>query len=61
MSTVLDLTRKSLQGDVAFVDVLDPSSKTGRRRVPVKVGVGNGTRLQVLSGVKEGDRVVLPG
>jgi HlyD family secretion protein len=45
----------------AFVDVVDPAEKTGRRRVPVKAGVGNGTRLQILSGVKEGDKVVLPG
>src|SRR5688572_14699393 len=45
----------------AFVDVADPGAKTGRRRVPVKVGVGNGTKLQVVSGVKAGDRVVLPG
>jgi HlyD family secretion protein len=45
----------------AFVDVVDPVEKTGRRRVPVKAGVGNGTRMQILSGVKEGDKVVLPG
>jgi len=45
----------------AFVDVVDPGAKTGRRRVPVKVGVGNGTRMQVLSGLKAGDKVVLPG
>jgi HlyD family secretion protein len=45
----------------AFVDVVDPAEKTGRRRVPVKAGVGNGTRMQILSGVKEGDKVVLPG
>ena len=44
-----------------FVDVVDPGSKTGRRRVSVKVGVGNGTRMQVLSGLKAGDKVVLPG
>jgi HlyD family secretion protein len=43
------------------VDLLDSSARTGRRRVPVKLGVGNGTRVQVLEGVKEGDRVVLPG
>ena len=42
-------------------DVVDPGQKTGRRRVPVKVGVGNGTRMQVLSGVKAGDKIVLPG
>jgi hypothetical protein len=26
----------------------------------VKVGVGNGTKIQVLSGLKAGDKVVLP-
>jgi HlyD family secretion protein len=45
----------------AFVDVADPGAKNGRRRVSVKVGVGNGTKLQVVSGVKPGDKVVLPG
>jgi HlyD family secretion protein len=45
----------------AFVDLSDPSSKTGRRRVPVKVGVGNGTKIQIVSGVQAGDKVVLPG
>ena len=45
----------------ASVDVADPGERSGRRRVPVKVGVGNGTRIQVLSGVKPGDKVVLPG
>jgi multidrug efflux pump subunit AcrA (membrane-fusion protein) len=34
--------------------------KTGRERVPVKLGVGNGTRVQVLEGLKEGDKVVMP-
>jgi HlyD family secretion protein len=45
----------------ASVDVVDPGARTGRRRVPVKVGVGNGTRIQVMSGLKPGDKVVLPG
>jgi HlyD family secretion protein len=44
-----------------FVDVVDPSVKSGRRRVAVKVGVGNGTRIQVVDGLKAGDKVVLPG
>src|SRR5437870_13408668 len=44
----------------ASVDVLDRSTRTGRRRVPIKVGISNGTRTQVLEGVREGDRVVLP-
>ena len=45
----------------AFVDVADPAQRGGRRRVPIKVGVGNGTRIQVLEGLKEGDKIVIPG
>lgn len=44
----------------AFVDLVDPGAKNGRRRVPVKLGVGNGTRIQVTEGIKEGDKLVLP-
>jgi HlyD family secretion protein len=44
----------------AFVDLADPGAKNGRRRVPVKLGVGNGTKVQVVEGVKQGDKVVLP-
>ena len=42
------------------VDLVDPASETGRRRVPVTVGVGNGTKMQIRDGVKAGDKVVLP-
>jgi HlyD family secretion protein len=44
----------------ASADLLDPRERTGRRRVPIKVGISNGTRTQVLEGLKEGDRIVLP-
>ena len=44
----------------ASVDVLDRGARSGRRRVPIKVGISNGTRTQVIEGLKEGDRVVLP-
>jgi HlyD family secretion protein len=43
----------------AFVDVFAPAEKTGRKRTPVKVGVGNGTKIEVLDGLKAGDKVVL--
>jgi HlyD family secretion protein len=43
-----------------FVDVPDPAAKNGRRKVQITVGVGNGTRTQVLSGLREGDKVILP-
>jgi HlyD family secretion protein len=43
-----------------FVDVYDRSAGDGRRRVAIATGVGNGSRRQVLEGVNEGDRLVLP-
>ena len=45
----------------ASVDVADPAAEKGRRTVKVKVGIGNGTKTEVLEGLKQGDRVVLPG
>ncbi len=44
----------------AFVDVLAPDSKTGRRKVAVKVGISNGTKMEILEGLKPGDKIVLP-
>ena len=44
-----------------FVDVVEAGAPNGRRRVAVKVGVGNGTTIQVLSGLEAGDQVVMPG
>jgi HlyD family secretion protein len=44
----------------AFVEVEAPGTKAGRRKVMVTLGVGNGTKVQVLEGVKKGDRIVLP-
>jgi HlyD family secretion protein len=43
----------------ASVDVVAPGSKTGKDRIPIKVGVSNGTKTQVLSGLTEGQKVVL--
>ncbi len=45
----------------ASVDVADPAAEKGRRTVKVKLGIGNGTKTEVLEGLKQGDRVVLPG
>jgi len=44
----------------ASVDLLDASARTGRRRAPVQVGVGNGTKMQIVRGLSAGDKVVLP-
>jgi HlyD family secretion protein len=43
-----------------FVEVPDAAAANGRRRVAVKLGVGSGTRTEVVSGLKAGDRVLLP-
>jgi HlyD family secretion protein len=43
-----------------FVDIVAPGTKTGRKRTPIKVGVGNGTKIEVLDGLKAGDKLVLP-
>jgi HlyD family secretion protein len=44
----------------AFVDLLTPGAKNGRKKVQVKIGVGNGTKIQILDGLKQGDKVILP-
>ncbi len=42
-----------------FVEVPDVSAKTGRRQVSVKTGLGNGSRAELLSGLKPGDSLIL--
>jgi len=41
------------------VDLADPGAKGGKRKVTIKTGVGNGTKTQILQGLKQGDKVVL--
>jgi HlyD family secretion protein len=43
----------------ASVFVPDPKQKDGQRKVAVKVGISNGSKTEILDGVKEGDTVVL--
>ena len=40
--------------------MIDSAAKSGRRKVTIKTGIGNGTKTQVIEGLKPGDRVVLP-
>jgi HlyD family secretion protein len=42
-----------------YVEVPDPASETGRRRVDVDLGISTGIRAEILSGLKEGDQVIL--
>ena len=43
----------------ASVEVPDPSQKKGRRKVDIKAGISNGTKTEVLAGLKTGDTVIL--
>lgn len=43
----------------ASVEVPDPKGKDGKRKVAVNIGISNGAKTELLSGLKEGDQVVL--
>lgn len=43
----------------ASVEVPDPSQKKGRRAVSIVAGISNGTRTEVLSGLNNGQAVIL--
>ena len=43
----------------ASVEVPDPNQKKGRRKVDIKAGISNGTKTEVLAGLKPGDTVIL--
>jgi len=43
----------------ASVEVPDPSQKKGRRKVDIKAGISNGTKTEILAGLKPGDTVIL--
>ena len=43
----------------ASVEIPDPKGKEGKRKVAVNIGISNGAKTEILSGLKEGDQVVL--
>ena len=43
----------------ASVEVPDPKGKDGKDKIAVNIGISNGAKTEVLSGLKEGDQVVL--
>lgn len=52
-SLIYDKDRK------ASVEVPDPSGKDGKKKVAVTVGISNGSKTELLSGLKEGQQVIL--
>jgi HlyD family secretion protein len=43
----------------ASVEVPEPGAKNGRKKLDVTVGISNGSKTELLSGLKEGQQVVL--
>jgi len=43
----------------ASVQIPDKGQKDGVRKIPVKVGLSDGSKTEIVSGLKEGDQVVL--
>jgi HlyD family secretion protein len=41
------------------VEVPDPKGKDGKRRVAVTVGISNGSKTELLSGLRKDDKVIL--
>lgn len=42
-----------------FLEIPDPAGETGRRRIAVKLGISNGVKTELVSGLKEGEQVIL--
>lgn len=43
----------------ASVEIPDPKAKDGMKKIALNIGISNGAKTEVLSGLKEGDQVVL--
>jgi HlyD family secretion protein len=43
----------------ASVEVPDPRAKDGKKKIAVNIGISNGAKTELLTGLKEGDQVVL--
>jgi len=52
-SLIYDKDRK------ASVEIPDPTAKDGRKKIAVVVGISNGSKTELLSGLKEGQQVIL--
>jgi HlyD family secretion protein len=43
----------------ASLEVPDATNEKGRRQVAAKLGISNGVKTELVSGLKEGDKVIL--
>jgi HlyD family secretion protein len=43
----------------ASVELPDPKAENGRKKVPVKIGISNGVKTEIISGLTEKEQVVL--
>lgn len=41
------------------IEIADAAGDDGKRKVPVKIGISNGVKAEVLSGLKQGEQVIL--
>ena len=59
---VLQLSEAAVMYDKdrhTFVETPAPGAKTGKQKLPVKLGISNGVKTELISGLKEGQQVVL--
>jgi HlyD family secretion protein len=59
---VLNVAESSLiydQNKSASVEVPDSKAKDGKRKIAIKAGISNGAKTEILSGLSEGQQVVL--
>ena len=47
------------EGDSTFVERVDKTSEGGKQRVPVTVGLSDGIKTEIISGLPEGEELVL--
>jgi len=52
-AVIYDRQRKS------FVEVPDATGEKGKKKIPVQLGISNGVKTQLVSGLTEGQQVIL--
>ncbi|MBL8231946.1 MAG: efflux RND transporter periplasmic adaptor subunit [Bryobacterales bacterium] len=42
------------------VEIVDPATESGKRKIPVTAGISNGAKTEIAKGLSEGQQVILP-